>query len=116
MGMRKSMDGGINKALKACMVLAVTAQSLGSSHQALSNEIDDTLNNARKWGHQFRKDMSKSQHDRLSFLAWHINVMAWQGPEDGGPNSGYDPVCKCTLGGETAKEVPITANPRDYSR
>jgi len=150
------------------MVLAVTALSLGFSHQALSNEIDDmvlrfsaqdvpvisdylkaeegkgnvegnfyidpksleiyvnakargerpgspsALDNARKWGHQFCKDMSKSQHDRLWFLAWHINVMAWQGPEDGGPNSGYDPVYKCTLGRETAKEVPIAAKPKDY--
>ena len=41
--MRKSIDGMIDKALKACMVLAVTAQSLCSSYQALSNEIDDMV-------------------------------------------------------------------------
>jgi hypothetical protein len=74
------------------------------------------LQNARKWGHQFCTDMSKSQHDRSSFIAWHIYVMVWQGPEDGGPNVGYDPVYKCTLGGKTAKEVPIAANPNDYVR
>jgi hypothetical protein len=72
------------------------------------------LDNARKWGHQFCKDMSKSQHDRMSFVAWHIYVMAWQGPEDGGPNSGYDPVYKCVLGGQTARETSVPANPRDY--
>ena len=84
----------------------------GSQHPGSSL----ALNNSRKWGYQFCKDMSKSQHDRLSFLAWHIYVMAWQGPEDGGPHSGYDPVYKCTLGGQSAKEAPVAANPKDYSR
>jgi hypothetical protein len=52
----------------------------------------------------------------MSFLAWHIYVMAWQGPEDGGPNSGYDPVSKCIPGSDTAKEFPIAASPNDYSK
>jgi hypothetical protein len=59
------------------------------------------INQARATGRGICKAMSKSQFDRGLFIHWQVSVMAWVG-KMGEPTSGYDPVLKCELGGQTA--------------
>jgi hypothetical protein len=62
-----------------------------------------SVERARAMGHDLCEAMSRSQFDRSHFLVWTVDVMAWRGIR-GNPSSGYDPVLKCKLGGETVKE------------
>jgi hypothetical protein len=62
------------------------------------------IDQARAWGRGICEAMSRSQRDRSFYLAWTVYVLAWRGAV-GNPSSGYDPVLKCKLGGETAIET-----------